>query len=106
MNSSYLIISIAVMAIVTYLIRMIPFVLVVRKIRSPFILNTLHYMPYAVLSAMTVPAVFFSSSSVIASTVGFISALILAYRERSLLCVASVACGAVFLCKILMYFLH
>lgn len=46
-----------VMALVTYLIRMIPFTLIRKKIKSRFFKSFLYYMPYAVLSAMTFPAV-------------------------------------------------
>ena len=45
-----LVIYIAVMAGVTYLIRMIPFTLFRRQIRSRFICSLLYYLPYAVLS--------------------------------------------------------
>ena len=53
---------IAVMAGVTYLIRMIPFTLFRKKIQSPFFRSFLYYIPYAVLSAMTIPAIFSSST--------------------------------------------
>ena len=41
-----------VMAVVTYLIRMIPLALIRKKIKNKFILSFLYYVPYAVLSAM------------------------------------------------------
>ena len=47
-----------VMAGVTYLIRMLPFTLFRRQIRSRFLRSLLYYLPYAVLSAMTIPAIF------------------------------------------------
>ena len=43
------------MALVTYLVRAVPLVLIKRKIENRFVLSFLHYMPYAVLSVMTVP---------------------------------------------------
>ena len=51
-----LFVYIAVMAGVTYLIRVIPFTLFRKKIKSPFFSSFLYYIPYAVLSAMTIPA--------------------------------------------------
>ncbi|MBO5411276.1 MAG: AzlD domain-containing protein, partial [Clostridia bacterium] len=42
---------------VTYLVRMLPMVLVKKEIKNRFILSFLYYMPYAVLSVMTVPAI-------------------------------------------------
>lgn len=107
MNEStvYLVTSIAVMALVTYLIRMLPLAVFRKKIRSKFVLNFLFYVPFAVLSAMTVPAVFTSCGSstagVISSLAGLVVALILALRERGLLTVAVSACGAAFLADII-----
>ena len=44
-----------IMAGVTYLVRMLPLVLCRRKIENKFIRSFLYYIPYAVLSVMTVP---------------------------------------------------
>ena len=56
-------IYIAVMALVTYLIRMLPLVIFRKKIENRFIRSFLYYIPYAVLAAMTFPAVFSSTGS-------------------------------------------
>lgn len=87
----YIFISMLVLAIVTYLPRVIPLVLN-REIKSNYIKSMLYYMPYCVLGAMTFPAIFYSTSSVIASTIGAIGGIILAYKEQSLI---KVACGSV-----------
>ena len=92
----------AVMAGVTYLIRMIPLVAVRHKIENRFIVSFLYYVPYTVLTVMTVPAILYATSSMISAVVGFAVALVLAYFERSLVTVAAGACGAVFLCELLM----
>ena len=47
--------SILVMAVVTYLIRMLPMTIFRKKIQSRFLQDFLYYIPYAVLSAMTIP---------------------------------------------------
>jgi branched-subunit amino acid transport protein len=86
----------AVMAGITYLIRMLPFVLVKEKIKNRFILSFLHYIPYAVLSVMTIPAIFTSTSSVISASTGFVVAVILAYFNGSLLKVAALSSLTVF----------
>ena len=83
---------ILVMAIVTYLIRMLPLALAKNEIRSPFIKSFLYYVPYACLAAMTFPAVFTSAGGLIPSLAGMTVALILAYRRKGLL---TVAIGAV-----------
>lgn len=82
---------IAVMAGVTYLIRMIPFTLFRKKIKSPFFRSMLHYIPYAVLSAMTIPAIFTSTGSVLTSVVGTAVAVVLAYYGKPLIVVALAA---------------
>ena len=103
-DAAYLYLSIAVMAVVTYLIRMIPLTVFRKKIKSKFILDFLYYVPYAVLSAMTIPAVFYSGNSVIGAAAGVVVAVILAFFERGLLTVAVCACGGVFLTEFLMQF--
>ena len=91
-----------VMAGVTYLVRMLPLVLVKKRIENRFLLSFLHYIPYAVLSVMTVPACFFATAHIASALAGFAVAVVLAYRERSLLTVAAGACGGVFLCELIL----
>lgn len=88
---------ILVMAGVTYLIRMLPLALSRREITSPFIKSFLYYVPYACLAAMTFPAILSSTSGTVSAAVGFGVALIAAYKEKSLLTVALLACTAVFI---------
>lgn len=79
---------IIIMAGVTYLIRMVPLAFMRKKINNVFVLSFLYYVPYAVLSAMTFPAVLFGSGSVFSAAVGLILGLVTAYFERSLIVVA------------------
>lgn len=95
-------ISLIIMAGTTYLIRMLPFVLVKGKIKNRFVRSFFAYTPYAVLGAMTFPAVFYSTSNLLAAVLGVVVALILAFREKSLLTVSLSACAVVFLAE---YFL-
>ena len=90
-------IYILVMAAVTYLIRMIPLVLVKGKINNRFIRSFLYYVPYACLMAMTFPAVFFCTSSMIAAIAGVGVAIILALKGKGLMTVALAASITVFL---------
>ena len=82
-----------VMAIVTYLIRAIPLVLVKHKIFNSF----LYYIPYTVLAAMTIPAIFTATGSLISAIAGLAVAIMLAYQRKSLIVVAVGACAAVFI---------
>ena len=70
---------IAVMAGVTYLIRMVPFAAFRKKIHSRFVRSFLAYIPYAVLAAMTLPAIFYSTGNVLTAAVGTVVAVVLAY---------------------------
>lgn len=88
---------ILVMAGVTYLIRMTPFVLFRKKIKNNFIRSLLHYLPYAVLSAMVIPSVFSSTGSLITASVGLAVACILAFFDRSLIIVALGASAAAYI---------
>ena len=87
-------IYILVMAGVTYLIRMIPFTLFRGRIRSRFFRSFLHYIPYAVLTAMTIPAIFYSTGSFPTALAGTAVALVLAYMEKPLIVVALAASAA------------
>lgn len=81
----------AVMAGVTYLVRMLPLVLIRKKITNRFLLSFLYYMPFAVLTVTTVPACFYATGNMVTAICGFVVALILAYFGKSLLLVASAA---------------
>ena len=96
-----IILYILVMAGVTYLIRSTPFVLFRRRIRSRYLQSVLHYLPYCVLSAMTLPAVLTSTGSMLTATAGFLAAVVLALLHRSLLTVALGASAAAYLVGVL-----
>jgi branched-subunit amino acid transport protein len=87
---------ILVMAGVTYLIRMIPFAFFNKKIKSVFVRSFLYYVPYAVLSAMTIPAIFYSTGNITTALIGTAVALILAYFNLPLIVVALAATAAAF----------
>lgn len=100
-DQMYLFSSVAVMALVTYLIRMLPIAAFRKKIQNKFVLDFLYYVPYAVLAAMTIPAVFYSSNGLISAAAGFVVAVVLSFFERGLLLVAVCACGGVFLTELI-----
>ncbi len=88
---------ILIMAVVTYLIRMIPLTVFRKKITNRFVRSFLYYVPYACLTAMTIPAVFYATGSLISAAAGVAVAVLLAFCNRSLVTVAAGACVAVFL---------
>ncbi len=92
---------IAVMALLTYLIRMIPLTVVRGKIRNRFIRSFLYYVPYACLMAMTFPAVFHGEYPLIAAAAGVAVALLLALKGKSLMTVALASSVTVFLISLI-----
>ncbi len=76
------------MAIITYFIRVSPFLLFRKKIESPFIQSFLYYIPYAILTSMTIPDIFYSTHFLPAAIVGTLVALILGWFEKSLMTVS------------------
>ena len=100
-------IYILVISGVTYLIRFLPITLSKKEIVNPYIKSFLYYVPYACLAAMPFPAILSATASRISAVAGFGAALIViaAYKEKSLLTVALIACGAVFIVERIMAFL-
>ena len=92
-----ILIYIAVMALTTYLVRMIPFVAFRQRITSRFARSFFYYIPYAVLAAMTFPAIFYATGSVLSAVVGVAVAMCLAFFGQSLIVVSLAACLAAFL---------
>ena len=86
----------------TYLIRVIPFNLVKKKIENQFIQSFLYYIPFTVLTAMTIPAVFFATDSILSAAAGVAVAVFLALKKKSLTTVALFACAAVFLAELVL----
>ena len=91
-----------VMAGVTYLIRVIPFVLINKKIENRFINSFLYYIPYTVLAAMTFPAILYATGSMISAAAGLFTAIFIAYKGKGLLIVAVGACCSVFIVELLL----
>ncbi len=88
-------IYILIMAGVTYLIRMLPFTVFRKKIKSQFAKSFLYYIPYTVLAAMTIPAIFTSTGDMLSASIGTLIAVVLAFFDLPLIVVAlSASLGA------------
>ena len=98
MNSTYT--YIIVMAITTFLMRLIPLTLLRKKIKNPFIQSFLYYIPYVTLSALIFPSILHSTAHTLSALIGFLCALFLAYREKSLFTVAFSSCIVVYLTEL------
>ena len=90
-----------IMAGVTYLIRMLPLVFFRKKIKSRFLRSFLYYIPYAVLTVMTFPAVFYSTGYLVSAIAGTAVALLLVFFRRSLIVGAAGASLAVLIAELI-----
>ena len=88
MDSKQFFLYLLVMAGTTYLVRAVPFAAVRGKIKNRFIRSFLYYIPYAVLSAMTYPAIFYSTGNSVSAIAGTAAAMVLAYFNLPLIVVA------------------
>ncbi len=92
---------ILVMAVTTYLIRVIPLTLLRREIKNRTFRSFLTYVPYVTLSVMTFPAILEITDSVWISWAGFVTAMVLAYHKVSLFVVSLGCCVLVFALQML-----
>ena len=88
-------ISILVMAIATYLMRVLPLTLIRRPIKNRFFRSFLYYVPYVTLAVMTVPAIFTVTESTAAGVLALVAGLVAAWCGMGLLPVAAVCCVVV-----------
>ena len=91
---------ILVMALVTYLIRMLPLTLIRERIKSTFIKSFLYYVPYVTLAVMTFPAILRETSTPWSGLAGFVTALFLSYKGKGLIFVSLCSCAVVFLLEL------
>ena len=94
--------QVGVMAVVTYLIRAVPLVVFRGQLENRWLKDFLFYAPYAVLGAMTFPAVFSATGSPLSAACGVVAGVVLASMEKGLLTVAAAACTAVLIAERLM----
>ncbi len=99
MSNPYM--NIAVMALVTYVIRALPLTLIRKQIDSRFVKSFLYYVPFVTLSLLVFPSILYSTSSIYSAIAGFAVAVILAYREKKLIVVSMVAVLVVYIVGIL-----
>ena len=100
MSTEKLLIYVLIMALVTYVPRVLPVTIFRKPIKSQFIKDFLEYMPYAVLGALTFPEIFYSTGDFTSALVGTLVALLLAYLNKGLVVVAVAAICAVFITKL------
>ena len=87
---------ILVSALVSYLIRVTPLVLIRREITNRTLRSFLYYVPYVTLAVMTFPAITEATQSPLAGLLALAAGAVLAWRGGSLFLVAVACCVVVF----------
>lgn len=105
MEAKTFLVYLLVMALVTYAIRVVPYVCMRKEVKNKFFKSFLGYIPYTVLAAMTFPVILDATSGPITAGVGFLVAVLVAYFEKGLLQVAIWACAAVLVMELILQFL-
>lgn len=88
------------MAVLTYLTVSYLLLQIKEKINNRFVRSFLYYIPYAVLTAMTIPAVFYATNWWIGAAAGLAAAVIFAIKGKGLTTVAVASCVAVFVVEL------
>ena len=95
-------IYIFIMAITTYLIRVLPLTLIRKEITNVTIRSFLYYVPYVTLAVMTFPAILYATGSLISAIAGLAVAILIASKGKGLVTVAVGACLAVLIVELIM----
>ena len=85
---------IAVMALTTYAIRVLPLTLIRKPIRSTFLRS---FLPYVTLAVMTFPAITTATQSPAAGAAAMVVGILCAWFGLGLLPVSLLCCGTVIL---------
>ena len=93
---------IAVMALTTYLIRVLPLTLIRKPIRSTFLRSFLYYVPYVTLAVMTFPAVLTLTGSPLVGAIAMVIGIVSAWCGLGLLPVSLLCCGSVILLQLIL----
>lgn len=91
---------ITIMAVATYLIRVLPLTLIRKEIKNRFIKSFLYYVPYVTLAVMIFPAILDATASQWSALIGFLVAIALAYNGGSLFKVSIYSCLSVFIVEL------
>lgn len=93
-------IYIAVMALVTYLMRVLPMTIFRKEIKNKTIRSFLYYVPYVTLTVMTFPAILEATGSVYSGLAALLVGVLIAWKGGSLLLVSVASCVIVFVLEL------
>jgi len=98
-------IYIAIMALATYAVRVLPLTLIKKPIRNRFIRSFLYYVPYVTLAIMTFPAIAQATEYPIAGALALLVGIVIAWFGASLFTVAVSCCGVVLITEWIIHLL-
>lgn len=93
---------IAVMALVSYTIRVLPLTLIRKPIRNQFVQSFLYYVPYVTLAVMTFPAILEATQSPLAGAAALAVGILAAWMGAGLFPVAVLCCAVVFVLELVL----
>ena len=93
---------IAVMAAVSYAIRVLPLTLIRKPIRNHFLQSFLYYVPYVTLAVMTFPAIIHATQTPISGAVALVVGAAAAWLGAGLFPVSVLCCALVFVIELFM----
>ena len=94
---------IAIMAGVSFLIRVLPVLFIKKPLKNRFLRSFLYYTPYITLAVMTFPAITEATNSPLAGYLALAAGLAAAWLGANLLPVSLLCCGVVFLSELLIF---
>lgn len=100
MNTTYVYMTILVTALTTYLIRVIPLLVLRKPIKSRFFRSFLFYAPYVTLAVLTFPAILSATGSFPSAFAGFLVAVVFAFLKLGLPATAAAGCIAALLVEL------
>lgn len=93
-------IYIAIMAAVSYMIRVLPLTLIRGQIKNRFVQSFLYYVPYVTLAVMTFPAIVEATQVPAAGAAALVVGILAAWFGASLLQVSVSCCAVVFILEL------
>ena len=93
-------IYIAVMALVSYAIRILPLTLIRKPIKNRFIQSFLYYVPYVTLAVMTFPAIVNATQNPLAGAAALVVGMVAAWLGAGLFPVSVLCCAVVFVLEL------
>ncbi len=98
-------IYIIIMAIVTFMVRVLPLTLIKNQIKNKYIRSFLYYVPYVTLAVMTFPAIIYTTQSKVSGILALVVGIVSAWFGMGLFKVSVMSCTTVFVVELIMSYI-